>query len=407
MLKILRDRTFLFFFMGNIISLIGFGFNLIAVSWLVLEETNSEFALGKIMAVATMPGLLLALIAGVIIDKVNRKWLLVNLDIFRLIIVSIFIYMLTNYGFSLRTLYPVAMLMGLGNSLFWPTAQAFVQELVDDRDYFSANALLSASYQVGSLLGAGIGGFVVHLYGPISALYYNAFAYLVSGILIALAPFTSKVSENSTEKIFSAVSKGFIFLKDKTGILFLGLTTILSNIAIWGALSVLTITVSKEIFLKGSWGYGVMDGMYGLGALLSTIAVARIVKIIGRKSSLLFCYSIAGFSCFISPIMSTIYLAGVAYFFMGLHNNAARIIIRTIFMEVIPNHIMGRVQTIFGVYTRIMMLSSALLAGWITEKYDPYVGMNFASAHYAGALIGVLLIINFQRFKEEVFMRRG
>ena len=202
------------------------------------------------------------------------------------------------------------------------------------------------------------------------------------------------------------MAKGFIFLKNKTGILFLGLTTILSDIAIWGALSVLTITVSKEIFLKGSWGYGVMDGMYGLGALLSTIAVAKLVKEIGRKSALILCYSVAGMSCFISPIMSTIYLAGTAYFFMGLHNNAARIIIRTIFMEVIPNHIMGRVQTIFGVYTRIMMLSSALLAGWITEQYDPFTGMNFASAHYAGALLGVLMIINFQKFKEEVFMRR-
>ena len=406
MLQILRDKTFLLFFMGNIISLIGFGFNLIAVSWLVLEETNSEFALGKIMAVATMPGLILALIAGVIIDKVNRKWLLVNLDIFRLIVVSVFIYMLTTYGFCLTILYPVAMLMGLGNSLFWPTAQAFVQELVDEKDYFSANALLSASYQVGSLLGAGIGGFVVHLYGPITALYYNAFSYLISGVLIAMAPFTVKVSENAPEKIFGAVAKGFIFLKNKTGILFLGLTTILSDIAIWGALSVLTITVSKEVFLKGSWGYGVMDGMYGLGALLSTIAVAKLVKEIGRKSALILCYSVAGMSCFISPIMSTIYLAGAAYFFMGLHNNAARIIIRTIFMEVIPNHIMGRVQTIFGVYTRIMMLSSALLAGWITEQYDPFTGMNFASAHYAGALLGVLMIINFQKFKEEVFMRK-
>ena len=227
MLKILRDRTFFLFFMGNIISLIGFGFNLIAMSWLVLEETNSEFALGKIMAVATMPGLILALVAGVIIDKVNRKWLLVNLDIFRLIVVSIFIYMLNTTGFNLMALYPVAMLMGLGNSLFWPTAQAFVQELVDENDYFSANALLSASYQVGSLFGAGVGGFVVHLYGPVTALYYNALAYLVSGVLIAMAPFTKKASENSSEKIFNSVSKGFIFLKDKTGILFLGLTTIL------------------------------------------------------------------------------------------------------------------------------------------------------------------------------------
>mgnify|MGYP003984236707 FL=1 len=50
--------------------------------------------------------------------------------------------------------------MGLCNSLFWPTAHAFVQELVEQKDYFSANALLSASYQVGSILGAGVGGFI-------------------------------------------------------------------------------------------------------------------------------------------------------------------------------------------------------------------------------------------------------
>ena len=101
--------------------------------------------------------------------------------------------------------------------------------------------------------------------------------------------------------------------------------------------------------------------------------------------------------------MSTIYLAGVAYFFMGLHNNAARIIVRTLFMEIIPNHIMGRVQTIFGVYTRIMMLSSALIAGWITEQYDPFTGMKFASAHYAAALIGIIIIVKIHKFKNEIF----
>jgi len=63
------------------------------------------------------------------------------------------------------------------------------------------------------------------------------------------------------------------------------------------------------------------------------------------------------------------------------------------------------VQTIFGVYTRIMMLSSALLAGWITEQYDPFTGMNFASIHYATALVGTLVIIKVHRFREEVFTR--
>ena len=72
MIHLLRNPTFLLFFFGNIISLIGFGFNLVAVSWLVLQETGSEFALGKIMALATAPGVLLSLFSGIIIDKVNR-----------------------------------------------------------------------------------------------------------------------------------------------------------------------------------------------------------------------------------------------------------------------------------------------------------------------------------------------
>ena len=119
MLKILGNRTFLLFFLGNIISLVGFGFNLIAVSWMVLEETGSEFSLGKIMAAATTPGLILALVAGIIIDKVNRKCLLVILDAFRVIIISVFIYYFNIDGFSLTILYPVMMLMGLSNSLFF------------------------------------------------------------------------------------------------------------------------------------------------------------------------------------------------------------------------------------------------------------------------------------------------
>ena len=87
MIRLLKNYTFMLFFLGNIISLIGFGLNLIAVSWMVLEKTGSEYALGKIMAAATMPGLILAVFAGVIFDKVNRKWLLVFLDIFRMFVV--------------------------------------------------------------------------------------------------------------------------------------------------------------------------------------------------------------------------------------------------------------------------------------------------------------------------------
>ena len=101
MLRLLKNKTFMLFFIGNITSLIGFGFNLIAISWMVLEKSGSEYLLGKIMASATAPGLVLAIFAGVIIDKINRKWLLVFLDIFRMIVVMGFLYYILKYKFEI------------------------------------------------------------------------------------------------------------------------------------------------------------------------------------------------------------------------------------------------------------------------------------------------------------------
>ena len=393
MLSILKNRTFLLLFLGNTISLIGFGFNLVGISWLVLEVTGSELALGKIMAMATVPGVVLALFAGIIIDKVNRKWLLVVLDLFRMVVVGTFVILLTQDSFSMTALFITVLLMGTGSSLFWPTAQAFVQELVSAKDYFHANALLSASYQAGSILGAGIGGVVVHFYGVPTALAFNALTHLISALLISAAPFRRQVVHHEVESIWQSVSKGFIYFKEKVGVLILGFTTILADVAIWGALSVLTITISKEVFLAGSLGYGLMEGFYGVGALISTVAVGYMTRFLGRGRALLLCYVVAGVMCLLAPIAISIYLAGVAYFFMGLHNNAARICIRTIFMEQIPNKIMGRVQTILGVYTRLLVVASALSAGWITENLSVNTGMIFTAIHYLIALLGIITIL--------------
>ena len=405
MLLLLKNKTFLLFFIGNITSLIGFGFNLIAISWMVLEKSGSEYLLGKIMASATAPGLILAIFAGVIIDKVNRKWLLVFLDIFRLIVVSVFLYFISKFNFEVSLLYPVAFFMGLGNSLFWPTAQAFVQELVSEKDYFNANKLLSASYQVGSILGAGIGGLVVHAYSPIVALWINILTYIVSAFFISLAPFKRKNLYTEDKSLFDLIMKGFSYLRKRIDILILGLTTILSDVAIWGSLSVLTITISKEVFGKGSLGYGIMDGFYGIGALLSTVLVGIILSKFGKASYLMFCYAIAGVMCLISPLMANIYLAGIAYFVMGLHNNSARIIVRTIFMQNIPNHIMGRVQTVLGVYTRAMVVLSSLYAGWAIEYHNISLAINFTFLHFIISLLGIFLLKTAWKNGSSIFLK--
>jgi MFS family permease len=97
--------------------------------------------------------------------------------------------------------------------------------------------------------------------------------------------------------------------------------------------------------------------------------------------------------CLLVPFLPTIYLASIAYFFMGLNNNSARIIVRTIFMENIPNKIMGRVQTIFGIYSRLMVVLSTLAAGWIIEHINIPTAVNFTALHYFCALCGTFLVV--------------
>ena len=392
MINILKNRTFLLFFSGNIISLIGFGFNLIAISWLVLDKTGSEIILGKIIASATIPGLVIAIFTGYIIDKMNRKYLLVILDIFRIFIITMFLLYLNFYDFKISLLYPVVFLMGIGNSLFWSTAQAFTQEIVSRDDYFNANKLLSASYQIGSIIGAALGGFIVHIFDPFVALWINVLTYIISGALIYLAPYKYSKKNDITNLQLKTIFKGFVFLKKRKDISFLSMTTVLSDVAIWGSLSVLTISISIEIFNKGSWGYGVLDGFYGIGALVSVFFLSFICKFLNRKNVLLICYFLASTSLMLSIRMPNIYIASLFFLVLGLNSNSGRIMLRTILMENINNDIMGRVQTVLGVYTRLMVVMSSLICGYLIESYSIYYATYFTAIHYALAFLGIILV---------------
>ena len=378
--------------MGNIISLLGFGFNLIAVSWLVLEETGSEIALGQIIAAATIPGLIISFFTGYIIDKTNRKWLMVILDVFRIIVITAFLIVLRYDDFNLTYLFLVAFFMGIGNSLFWSTSQAFTQEIVKKDEYFNANKLLSASFQIGSILGAGIGGIIVHVYDPFVALWINVVTYLVSGILISLAPFKYVKREHVSKNLLKSFLRGFTYLRGRKDIATISMTTILSDVAIWGSLSVLTISLSIEIFDKGAWGYGLLDGFYGVGALLSVILVGFLSNNYNRSAILKLCYLAGAIALLLSSLMPNILLASVFFFLLGININCGRIITRTIIMENVDNEIMGRVQTLLGIYTRLMVVTSSLVTGYMIENLNIEFAVIFACCHYLVAMIGVFVV---------------
>ncbi len=389
--RLLRNQAFARFFIGNVISLIGWGLNYIAISWIVLDMTGSKLALGKLVAISTLPGLVIALYVGTIIDRMNRKRLLVILDLYRGIL-TLSIPLLFFIGqFQLWQLYVVSFLSGIAFGIFWPCASAFVQELVPERDYLSANSLLSASYQAGALLGSALGGFVVSWWGAHIALTIDGMTYLVSATLIATANYKPASHLHKTEPIWQSFINGLRYMGKRKMILFYGCISVLSDVAIWGALAVLTIALSLDILNTGAEGFGLMDGAYGVGALIATVYAVWATGLFRRKNFLLVAYMISGLTCFFLPDMPSLAWAMVLFLIMGLHNNSARIVSRTIMMELIPNEVMGRAQTILGVITRLLVILSTLAAGWVAEWSSVAVSLRVTSGLFWLSMVGVLM----------------
>lgn len=390
-LYLLKNPTFLRFFLGNAISLVGFGFNFIATGWIVLDMTGSKVAVGEMVAVSTLPGLVIALYAGTIIDRMNRKHLLVFLDLYRALAIIAIPILHWAGEFQLWQLYVMSFLTGTGSSIFWSCASAFTQELVKEKDFMSANSLLSASYQTGALLGSALGGFVVHAWGGHTALALDALTYIISAILIASAVHRPAPYLEKQEAVWETFKYGFRFLQRRKMIFVYGVTSVTADVAIWGALAVLTIALSTDVLHTGALGFGLMDGAYGVGALLSTLAALIITEHMPRKSFLIIAYFVAGLMCILLPSMTTLAWAMALYFIMGLHNNSARITSRTILMELIPNNVMGRAQTILGQITRLLVIVSTLFAGWIAEEFSVELSMRLTAGWFWISLIGVVI----------------
>ncbi|MFQ6605733.1 MAG: MFS transporter [Fidelibacterota bacterium] len=401
--RLLKNQAFTFFFIGNAISLIGWGFNFIAVGWIILDRTGSVLALAKINIVATLPGLAIAIYAGSIIDRMNRKHLLVFLDIFRLVsVIAVPILMWLGY-FAIWHLYAMAFLIGLGSSMFWPTAAAYTQEIVHSKDYLAANSLLSASYQTGSLLGSALGGFVIHWFGVEIALLTDAVTYFLSALLIGISRHQSTVTIQQQEGTWETFRKGFIFIRQEKVLFAYGVLIVFADVAIWGNFGILTITYSKDVLLAGARGFGLLDGFYGIGALLSTFFALQLAERWARKYLLLVYYFLAGLMCLLLPLYPVLGIGMGLYLVMGLANNSARIQSRTILMEQVPNAVMGRFQMINGVITRILIIFSAMFCGWVVDVLGVIAGIRLTAIWFWISMIGILWIA---RFRPEIFLHQ-
>jgi len=231
--SILQEKSLRWVFIANVISMLGSGMNSAAVAWYILQATHSEIALGTFAVLQTLPAMLMLPFTGVIIDREDRRRLVMMLDAIRAIIilaVAILAFMGRTHVWQL---YLMNTLVAAGFWMFWPTITALIQELTPEGEFIKANTFLLAGIQGGWLIAGSIVGFVYEHIGLGGVLLIDFSTYVVSflcylavrkGHHVVPRPAELKhdiiAAETAVERFGREMREGLHFLRDHRNVVF-------------------------------------------------------------------------------------------------------------------------------------------------------------------------------------------
>ncbi|WP_232687365.1 MFS transporter [Halobacterium zhouii] len=181
--RTLSHRAFRRLWFGQLASRIGDSIHEIALIWVVYEVTGDPMLLSLTFAASFVPTVLLSLPAGVVVDRVNRKYVLVGSDLARAAAV-LAIPLVGRGPLLIPTVLAVAVFTGVADAVDGPARGAFVPRLVPDEDLDGANSLVGMTRSLSQVLFAA-GGVVVAAFGSFAAFYVDAGTFLVSALFVA------------------------------------------------------------------------------------------------------------------------------------------------------------------------------------------------------------------------------
>jgi MFS family permease len=394
MRSILQKRGLRFVFAANVISMLGSGMNSAAVAWTVLQRTHSEMALGTFAVLQTLPAMLMLPFTGVIIDREDRRRLVMMLDAARALIILVVAVLAYRGRVQVWQLYLMNTLVAAGFWMFWPTITALIQELTPEGEFVASNTLLLAGVQGGWMIAGAIVGFVYEHIGLGGVLLIDVSTYVVSFLCYfavrqgRVVPRAEELkhdlvaAETALERFLREMGQGLAFLRDNSRVIFLGTSWALFLGAMMTGV-VVTPPLSDNVFHAGAKGYGWLNGGWGVGAFLSALYAPAAITKLGSRGSIAISMAILTIAMALSPFSPWLALAVLFYGLMGSARGLSGVAMNTSLMEQVPPHFMGRVQNTFYFFGTMLQIVLGITVGWISSRVSLAAGFGLIAAVYA------------------------
>jgi len=389
--RLIRNRRYFPLWLGQLFSNLGDTLHYIALVVWVYQRTGSSLAVSGAVFFEVVPVILLAPVAGVLIDRFPRKTILAGTDMIRALLVLALL--LTT---ELWQIYAVITLLTAASVFFNPAVSATLPTLLDDDDLLAANSVSWSTGRFVQIIGSALALGIIEIVGPEAAFVFNAITFLVSALLILLLPIPhgNKVPARGWQGFLTDARDGLQFARQDWFISRLALVQALASLSV-GATSALLVVLAQSHYNLPPGGFGSFILAIGVGALIGPFLLGLLVRQHQRLEWLFIPYVIRGIGDILLAVATAPPVAWLLLFIYGLNTSSGMVIYQTQLQRRVPDTMRGRVFTWLDVVWNVMKIISLGIGGWLAEQSRVevvyYLGGSLLTI---SGILGIILLKN-------------
>jgi MFS family permease len=365
--RALKYRNFRLYFGGQTISLIGTWMTRLATSWLVYRLTGSALLLGVVGFAGQIPTFLVAPFAGVWVDRLDRRRVLVITQILAMLqSLALAVLTLTRH-ITIHEIIWLSAFQGLINAFDMPARQAFLVQMVDDKqDLGNAIALNSSMVNLARLVGPSLAGAVIAVSGEGYCFLIDGLSYLAviaSLLAMRLQPGAAK---RTSDSMLVQLKEGWAYVSGFAPVRTILLLFALVSLMGW-PFTVLMPIFAGTILHGGPHTLGFLMGAVGIGALVSAISLALRKTVLGLGKMIPVSTAVFGAGLILFGLSQTLWLSLLLMLVCGFGMMQQMAASNTIIQTIVDDSKRGRVMSFYAVAFVGMAPFGSLLAGTLAH----------------------------------------
>ena len=396
--ELLKDKNFFLLWFAQIVSNFGDRLNQMALIGLIyLRTPGSTIELAKLLSFTILPVFIIGPIAGIYVDRWNRKATMITCDLIRGGLVLL-LPLIIKYSTSMVPIYIIVFIIFSVTRFFLPSKLSIIPDIVHKDKLLLANSLSSTTMMIATIVSFGFSGLIVEAFGPQAGFYIDSISYFISAALvffvavklkenIAFQEAGVKLADIAKRTVMGDIKEGLAYLKGHKDVRMVASTMFLLMAGV-GSIYIVIIVFIQEALRSSTEHLGLLVMFLGIGLFLGSVLYGRFGSRFSKRKVINFGLLTAGLVIIIFAVclrfIPSFLIATMLSIALGIFSAPIIVSSNTLLHEVMPNEMRGRIFS---------SLEIIMHAGFILFMFFASLAAERVGRYWVLVTIGILFSI--------------